>query len=64
MCNQELSTLGATHGEKLSNVQHTATNFQMCNTRRETFKRAAPYDKLSNVKHTAEIVVRSTAAKR
>ena len=54
----------ATHGEKLSNVQHTATNFQMCNTLRETFKRAAPCDKLSKMQHTAEIVVRSTTSQR
>ena len=39
--------------QNISNLQHTARNFQMCNTLRETFKRAAHCDKLSNVQHTA-----------
>ena len=56
MCNTPLHSIYfkcATHGDKLSNVQHPVTNFQMCNTLRETFKCAAQWDKLSNVQHTA-----------
>ena len=47
------SNLQHTPSEYFKFATHPATNFQMCNTQRETLKRAAPCDKLSNVQYTA-----------
>ena len=50
----------ATHGEKLSNVQHPATNFQMCNPLQETFKRAAHCRNNCRAEHRVKIRLRCT----